>query len=90
MRDPDGLYDLSIDVSQVPRGLHLVAGLTGFSDAGSAVTQLGAVPTPEALWRAPPEVDQSRPGGDPARPRATARAAGPPAMTSSRAGKAAA
>jgi hypothetical protein len=36
MRDPDGLYDLSIDVSQVPRGLHLVAGLTGFSDAGSA------------------------------------------------------
>jgi hypothetical protein len=39
MRDPDGLYDLSIDVAQVPRGLHLVAGLTGFSDAGSAVSQ---------------------------------------------------
>jgi PAC2 family len=41
MRDPDGLYDLSVEVAQVPRGLHLVAGLTGFSDAGSAVTQLG-------------------------------------------------
>ena len=39
MRDPDSLYDLSIDGSAVPRGLHLVAGLTGFSDAGSAVTQ---------------------------------------------------
>jgi len=41
MRDPDGLYDLSLEVAQVPRGLHLVAGLTGFADAGSAVTQLG-------------------------------------------------
>jgi hypothetical protein len=40
MRDPDGLYDLSLDVSEVPSGLHLVAGLTGFADAGSAVTQL--------------------------------------------------
>jgi len=40
MRDPAGLYDLSIDVSDVPTGLHLVAGLTGFADAGSAVTQL--------------------------------------------------
>jgi hypothetical protein len=39
MRDPDGLYDLSLEVSQVPRGLHLVAGLTGFADAGSAVSQ---------------------------------------------------
>jgi hypothetical protein len=39
MRDADGLYDLSIDVSPVPHGLHLVAGLTGFADAGSAVTQ---------------------------------------------------
>lgn len=41
MRDPDGLYDLSLEVARVPRGLHLVAGLTGFADAGSAVTQLG-------------------------------------------------
>jgi len=40
MRDPAGLYDLSIDVSDVPAGLHLVAALTGFADAGAAVTQL--------------------------------------------------
>jgi len=39
MRDPAGLYDLSPDVTDVPSGLHLVAGLTGFADAGSAVTQ---------------------------------------------------
>jgi len=39
MRDPAGLYDLSSDVTDVPTGLHLVAGLTGFADAGSAVTQ---------------------------------------------------
>jgi hypothetical protein len=41
MRDPDSLYDISTDVTEVPMGLHLVAGLTGFADAGSAVTQLG-------------------------------------------------
>lgn len=40
MQDPAGLYDLSSDVVSVPRGLPLVAGLTGFADAGSAVTQL--------------------------------------------------
>lgn len=40
MRDPGGLYDLSVEVGQVPRGLHLVAGLTGFADAGSAVSQV--------------------------------------------------
>src|SRR5690606_11885374 len=40
MRDPSGLYDLSMEVSQVPRGLHLVAGLTGFADAGGAVSRL--------------------------------------------------
>lgn len=39
MRDPDGLYDLASGLVEVPRGLHLVAGLTGFTDAGSAVTQ---------------------------------------------------
>ena len=39
MRDPGGLYDLSFEVAQVPHGLHLVAGLTGFADAGSAVSQ---------------------------------------------------
>src|SRR3954467_6535693 len=39
MRDPGELYDLSVEVAQVPAGLHLVAGLTGFADAGSAVSQ---------------------------------------------------
>jgi hypothetical protein len=39
MRDPAGLYDLTSDVSEVPLGLHLVAGLTGFADAGGAVSQ---------------------------------------------------
>ncbi len=42
MRDPAGLYDLNQEVGDVPRGLHLVAGLTGFADAGAAVSQLGA------------------------------------------------
>jgi hypothetical protein len=40
MRDPGGLYDLTFEAATVPSGLHLVAGLTGFSDAGSAVSQL--------------------------------------------------
>jgi hypothetical protein len=40
MRDPGGLYDLSVETSQIPSGLHLVAGLTGFADAGAAVTQV--------------------------------------------------
>jgi len=40
MRDPGGLYDLSVEAGQVPRDLHLVAGLTGFTDAGSAVSQV--------------------------------------------------
>ena len=38
MRDPRSLYELNPDV-QVPPGLPLVAGLTGFADAGSAVAQ---------------------------------------------------
>jgi hypothetical protein len=41
MRDPGGLYELSADVLDVPKGLPLVAGLTGFADAGGTVTQLG-------------------------------------------------
>jgi hypothetical protein len=41
MRDPAGLYDLSTSVHDVPKGLPLIAGLTGFADAGSAVTQFG-------------------------------------------------
>jgi hypothetical protein len=40
MRDPAGLYELTNEASEVPRGLHLVAALTGFADAGAAVTQL--------------------------------------------------
>lgn len=40
MQDPEGLYELNPDVTHVPEGLHLIAGLTGFADAGAAVTQL--------------------------------------------------
>jgi hypothetical protein len=40
MHDPAGLYELVTDLASVPRGLPLVAALTGFADAGSAVTQL--------------------------------------------------
>ncbi|MBX3099930.1 MAG: PAC2 family protein [Salinibacterium sp.] len=40
MRDPDGLYELSATADGIPRGLPLVAALTGFADAGSAVTQV--------------------------------------------------
>ncbi|MBF4462294.1 MULTISPECIES: proteasome assembly chaperone family protein [unclassified Rathayibacter] len=41
MLDPEELFDVEGDLSEVPRGLHLVAGLTGFADAGGAVAQLG-------------------------------------------------
>lgn len=40
MRNPEGLYELTPAAEEVPHGLPLVAGLTGFADAGSAVTQL--------------------------------------------------
>jgi len=40
MQNPEGLFDLSSDVVDIPEGLHLVAGLTGFADAGGAVSQL--------------------------------------------------
>jgi hypothetical protein len=40
MRDPAGLYDLITDINEVPPGLPLIAGLTGFADAGAAVSQL--------------------------------------------------
>ena len=40
MRDPAGLYEVNTDLVSVPEGLPLVAGLTGFADAGSAVTQV--------------------------------------------------
>lgn len=38
MRDPRSLFELNPDVT-VPQGLPLVAGLTGFADAGAAVAQ---------------------------------------------------
>jgi hypothetical protein len=40
MFDPESLYDIALDGADVPRGLPLVAGLTGFADAGGAVSQL--------------------------------------------------
>jgi hypothetical protein len=40
MRNPEELYELTPAADEVPTGLPLVAGLTGFADAGSAVTQL--------------------------------------------------
>ena len=41
MHDPGELFDRNPALSEVPEGLHLVAGLTGFADAGSGVSQLG-------------------------------------------------
>ena len=40
MRNPDDLYELSAGSESVPLGLPLIAGLTGFADAGAGVTQL--------------------------------------------------
>jgi hypothetical protein len=40
MREPEDLYELTPESVDVPQGLPLVAGLTGFADAGSAVQQL--------------------------------------------------
>lgn len=34
----DGILSFKMDDAQIPRGLNLVAGLTGFADSGSAVT----------------------------------------------------
>jgi hypothetical protein len=42
MRNPGELYERHAALKDVPRGLHLVAGLTGFADAGNAVSQLGS------------------------------------------------
>ncbi|WP_368499657.1 proteasome assembly chaperone family protein [Herbiconiux sp. A18JL235] len=41
MDDPRGLYDIVAEDGLVPEGLPLVAALTGFTDAGGAVSQLG-------------------------------------------------
>lgn len=40
MQHPNPVFEFVGDVSDVPSGLHLVAGLTGFTDAGSAVAQV--------------------------------------------------
>lgn len=40
MIDPSELYDVLVDPSEVPLGLPLVAALTGFSDAGSTISQV--------------------------------------------------
>jgi hypothetical protein len=42
MNHPEDLYSLAADAPAVPQGLHLVAALTGFADAGSAVAQITA------------------------------------------------
>jgi hypothetical protein len=42
MRDPGEVYEWATAHDAVPPGLNLVAGLTGFADAGSAVSQLGS------------------------------------------------
>lgn len=39
MQDPRSLYELIDGLVEVPEGLPLVAGLTGFTDSGAAVTQ---------------------------------------------------
>ena len=41
MVNPSELYDLHDDDFEVPRGLHLIAGLSGFTDSGSTISQLG-------------------------------------------------
>jgi hypothetical protein len=40
MRTPEDLYELTPAADEVPPGLPLIAGLTGFADAGGAVQQL--------------------------------------------------
>ena len=56
MREPEGLYELTPEAAEVPQGLPLVAGLTGFADAGAAVQQLNeyfadtASPVPIAVF----------------------------------------
>ena len=40
MRDPDELFSIAGDAADVPTGLPLIAGLSGFADAGGAVAQL--------------------------------------------------
>jgi hypothetical protein len=56
---------------------HALALAAAVALAGPAVAQSGATPAPDALRRAPPEIDQSRPGGDPAAPRPDRSGGGP-------------
>ena len=42
MNHPEDLYTVADAAPDVPAGLHLVAGLTGFVDAGSAVAQVAS------------------------------------------------
>ncbi len=42
MRDPADLYALSEELVDVPPGLNLVAGLTGFADAGAGVSRFSS------------------------------------------------
>jgi hypothetical protein len=41
MQEAGELFEFNPDLGEVPEGLNLVAGLTGFADAGAGVTQLG-------------------------------------------------
>jgi hypothetical protein len=41
MTDPSELYEITGELGNIPEGLHLVMGLTGFTDAGGAVGQVG-------------------------------------------------
>lgn len=56
MRAPEDLYQLQPAADEVPAGLRLVAGLTGFADAGGTVAQLTdyfgrtAAPVPLAVF----------------------------------------
>ena len=42
MVEPSELYELHIDDFDVPAGLHLIAGLSGFTDAGSTIEQFAS------------------------------------------------
>ncbi|MGN6743834.1 MAG: proteasome assembly chaperone family protein [Amnibacterium sp.] len=59
MREPEDLYELTPAAEDVPPGLPLVAGLTGFADAGGAVQQLadyfGATVDPVPIARFDPD-----------------------------------
>ncbi len=56
---------------------HPLALAAAITLAGPAMAQSSATPAPEELRRAPPEIDQSRPGGDPAAPRPDRSGGGP-------------